>query len=353
MAQTPPEHRSASRLLYQRHPRQPLSDHYVTDLPELLPSGALLVLNNSGVFPGRLSGRLPGGGKAEILLLRKPSGTGAQIQAPALGRPLRKLRPGTCITFADSCQGTILQQQCSSGQGSVVIGFDLSEHEFDLWLHRAGEIPLPPYIRREQPQRADESPDRERYQTVYAGPEGSAAAPTAGLHLDQELLTKLAAKDIRTAEVTLHVGGGTFLPVRQQDLAQHRMHTECYQVPQQSVAAMLQAQEEGRPVIAVGTTSFRAVESLFPEARKRGLSVSELAGTWQETSLFVRPEFRESRYHSEIFTGIMTNFHQPETTLFMLICALLGFERAQQAYRHAIGEGYRLFSYGDSGLFLF
>ena len=235
----------------------------------------------------------------------------------------------------------------------VTVEFSLPEPDISDWINRTGLVPLPPYIKRKAPQPSPLSPDQERYQTVYAGPEGSVAAPTAGLHLDQNTLHQLREKGIHIGKVTLHVGAGTFLPVRHCEPDRHRMHQENYQVPRDTVRQILDTKKEKKPVIAVGTTSLRATESLFLKARKEGCRAADLADIWLKTDLFIHPQHRQDRYHPLIFDGMLTNFHQPESTLFMLVCALLGLDRAHEIYRYAVSEKYRLFSYGDTGLFFF
>lgn len=353
IAQTPLESRSASKLLLSRGGHgQPLSNHYVTDLPALLPANSLLILNDSRVFPGRLLGTLDTGGKAEIFLLKKPVGaTRARVQA--LGKPFRKLQPGTKINFDEQVYATILEKVSQDQSISLEVEFNLSAEDFLRWAGDHGHIPLPPYIKRKESVAAKESKDKDRYQTVYAGPEGSVAAPTAGLHFTPELLKKIEEKGVDCARTTLHVGAGTFLPVKHENIDDHKMHEESFLISRETVQKILDAKKEGRPVIGVGTTSFRSVESLFKMAAEKAVSPLDLADQWLQTDLFVRPRSRNQRFCSEIFSALMTNFHQPESTLFMLICSLTGFDRAHEIYRYAIEQEYRFFSYGDSGLFWF
>lgn len=353
VAQTPLESRSASKLLLSQGGQgQPLSNHYVTDLPSLLPDNSLLILNDSRVFPGRLLGSLSTSGKAEIFLLKKPEGA-IRARVQALGKPFRKLQVGTTVQFDETVSATVIRRISHHQNISLEVEFNLSAEDFLHWADSHGRIPLPPYIRRKDPLPASESKDRDRYQTVYAGPEGSVAAPTAGLHFTPELLEQLKQKGIDCARTTLHVGAGTFLPVRHQNIDEHEMHEESFLISRETIQKLMDAKKTGRPVVGVGTTSFRSVESLFRMAEEKKLSPIDLADQWLQTDLFVRPESKNHRYHSKVFSGLMTNFHQPESTLFMLICSLVGFNRAHDIYQYAIEQKYRFFSYGDSGLFWF
>jgi S-adenosylmethionine:tRNA ribosyltransferase-isomerase len=321
IAQAPLPERSASRLLVLDGAIGALADRRFTDLPDLLRPGDLLVLNDTRVIPARLLGRKPTGGAVEVLVERvlderrllahlrasKPPAGGTLLELEG-DLPLRVLgRVGDLFDLA------------YEGEGSVVEA-----------LERRGRTPLPPYIRR--PAGPE---DAERYQTVYARRAGAVAAPTAGLHFDAALLGVLAAKGVETAHVTLHVGAGTFLPVRVDRLEEHRMHQEWVDVPAPVVAAVQAARARGGRVVAVGTTVVRALET----ASAAG-DVRPFAG---ETDLFIYPGYR---FRS--VDAVVTNFHLPESTLLMLVCAFAGTAPVLAAYRHAVAAGYRFFSYGDA-----
>ena len=314
-----------------------LSDHGVLDLPELLQPGDLLVFNDTRVIPAALTGLRParaegGGGDVEIEVnLHKRDGEAAWR---AFVRPAKRLREGDVLTF----RGGLEARVAAKGEGGeVALAFDRSGVMLDAAIVAAGAPPLPPYI---ASKRAADAADLEDYQTVYAAPDkaGSVAAPTAGLHFTDRLFAALDARGVAQARVTLHVGAGTFLPVKTEDVADHRMHAEWYEISPETVEAVRAAQARGGRVIAVGTTSLRTLESAA------GADGQIRAGA-RETDIFITPghEFRA-------VDGLMTNFHLPKSTLFMLVCALAGFEDMHAAYRHAVATGYRFFSYGDSSL---
>ena len=319
IAQTPLAQRSASRLLLLDGARDGCSDRQIADLPALLDPGDLLVFNDTRVVPARLAARRASGGRAELLLERSLAGHGALVQA----RGSNRLRPG---------------EELASAGGPVRL---LARHA-DLWevllpepalqfFERCGTVPLPPYIARP----ADAS-DRERYQSLFARVPGAVAAPTASLHFDAGLLAALAARGTERAMLTLHVGAGTFQPVRSENLDEHVMHAEWYELPASTVAAIAAARADGRRVIAVGTTVARALESAGAEQLQAGSA---------ETALFIRPGFR-----FQVIDGLITNFHLPGSTLLMLVAAFAGLEPMRNAYAHAVQQGYRFFSYGDAML---
>ena len=361
VAQKPAEVRDESRLLVRRADGT-IGHRIFKDLPRCLPEKTLLLLNDTSVLQSRLHGFLPTGARVEIFLLEQVSG----LTWRAMAKPLRKLRQGTMILFSGEKKDTsgtngqlvkgIVRKIEEAADGEVpcieveFTGDQKSERlDFFSWLERVGETPLPPYIRRDNLHRRDPE-DRSRYETVFAKVKGSVAAPTAGLHFTKLVLEDLAKSGIQLAPVTLHVGGGTFLPVRQEEVEKHPIHKEFFMVPLETVSAILFAKKSGVTICCVGTTSFRAIESLWKISYERGIPPEELAGQWHETSLFIHPRSVEDRFHPLVADAILTNFHQPKSTLFMLISALIGLENAKSMYASAIQQRYRLFSYGDSTL---
>jgi len=323
IAQEPLEDRAASRLLVVERATGAIRHLHFPDVVELIPPGDLLVLNTSRVIPARLRGKRETGSVAELLLVRDfPDGSWL-----AMGHPGGKLKPGRRVTFGDDCAVEILE----------VLGGGLRRVRFvgaldgRATLAKYGEVPLPPYIRR-PPTPAD----RERYQTVYAEHEGSVAAPTAGLHFTTGLLDRLRAKGVAVAPLDLHVGPGTFKPVATDDLAEHAMHPEPYEIPAGTSATINEKKGAGRGVWAVGTTVVRALESAADAAGRVGPGA-------RETSLFIYPP-----YEFKVVDRLLTNFHLPRSTLLMLVCAFGGYEAVIEAYREAVKEGYRFYSYGDA-----
>ena len=341
IAQEPPAARGESRLLLLNRSTGSLSDHRFTELPTLLRPGDLLVVNNTRVFPARLLGtRLPGGGAAECLLVRRlepadADDTGNEVWE-ALVHPGQRLKEGSRLEFvqgADRLHGEILSRRFH-GRRSVRLWTDgPAVREI---VDRIGHVPLPPYIKR-----GDTADDRDRYQTVYAQARGSIAAPTAGLHFTQELLDALDAREIERTAVTLHVGYGTFQPIRVERLDEHQMASEQFDVSAEAAATINAARASGRRVIAVGTTTTRTLESVPLDAEGRVVPGSG------GTELFIRPghEFR-------VVNGLITNFHLPESSLLVLVSAFAGRERVLDSYRHAVANRYRFYSYGDANLIL-
>jgi S-adenosylmethionine:tRNA ribosyltransferase-isomerase len=319
IAQRPPARRGASRLLALDGAGGRFTDRVFTELPDLLGPDDLLVVNDTRVIPARLYGRKDSGGRVEALLERATGERTALMQIKASKSP----RPGTGLVFDGEARATVIGR---SGE-FYELRFDrpVVEH-----LERHGHVPLPPYIRR-----PDGEEDRERYQTVYAARPGAVAAPTAGLHFDQAMLATLAERGIRRAAVTLHVGAGTFQPVRVDDPEQHRMHAEYAEVPPSVVAAVAETRARGGRVVAVGTTVVRSLETAAGAGR--------LASWRGESTLFIYPGYR-----FRVVDALVTNFHLPESTLLMLVCAFAGTGNVLAAYRHAVAEGYRFFSYGDA-----
>jgi len=339
IAQAPLAERDASRLLVLDRQSGGLSHHRYSELAELLRPGDLLVLNDTRVVQARLLGhkRLTGG-RAELLLVH-PAGAGAVEQAlgqPAagqawvcLGQSSKGLRPGGWLDFAG---GLAAQVQEGLGEGRWRVVF-AGEGSLSERLASAGRLPLPPYIAR-----APTVEDEARYQTVYARVPGSIAAPTAGLHLTPALLRRLAARGISSTSVTLDIGPGTFLPVRTEDETQHRMHPERFHLSAQAAAQIEAAHQEGRRVVAVGTTVVRTLESAVQETGR-------LRAGLGQTELFLRPGAR-----FRVVDALLTNFHLPRSTLLMLVCAFAGRPQVLAAYGLAVRSGYRFFSYGDAML---
>ncbi|MGB7318184.1 MAG: tRNA preQ1(34) S-adenosylmethionine ribosyltransferase-isomerase QueA, partial [Planktotalea sp.] len=309
----------------------------VYDLPDIFQPGDLLVLNDTKVIPARLFGLRKresehGSGEAqiEVTLLEPSAQQGAWL---ALIKPLRKIKEGEQVTFSPALSATLMSKE--DGQGTLV--FNLVGDDFDAALAQAGAMPLPPYIAARRPADAQ---DKQDYQTVFAAHSGAVAAPTASLHFDDELLEQLKARGVEFAYVTLHVGAGTFLPVKVEDVTSHKMHAEWGQVGATAAAQIAKAKSEGRRVIPVGTTALRLIESAAAAS-------GEIAPWEGETDIFIYPGFC---FH--VADALMTNFHLPKSTLMMLVSALIGKERVDEIYAHAIKNGYRFFSYGDSSLLI-
>ena len=370
VAQSPVGERDSSRLLL-RTAAGTVAHHRFSQLPELLPERSLIIVNDTSVLQSRLHGFLKTGARVEIFLLEalpdnRPDH--AEVTWRALAKPLKKLRQGAEILFpplqaggnnARPVTGRIIAIEPPAADGEVpAVRISFSPpaghgpFNFMAWLDHAGETPLPPYIHREQGDDARKPGDRQRYETVYANMRGSVAAPTAGLHFTPGLLQRLQDAGHEIAKVTLHVGGGTFLPVRQEEVSRHVMHTERFLVPAKTLQMIDAARTDKRAVICTGTTSFRSVESLFRLSAEKNSSPESLADVWHPTQLYVYPRFRGDRYQSLATDGLITNFHQPKSTLFMLVSALIGLDEAQAMYREAIAKAYRLFSYGDASLLL-
>jgi S-adenosylmethionine:tRNA ribosyltransferase-isomerase len=322
IAQVPLAERSASRLLVMRG--SALEGRGIRDLPTLLNPGDLLVMNDTRVIHARLFGTKDTGGKVEVLVER----IAADGEVIAQVRASKSPKTGSHLLLEDAIDAEVLGRIGEFWRLTFAGG---ATNAIEL-IERHGRLPLPPYIGR-----AAEAPDEERYQTVYAREMGSVAAPTAGLHFDPPLLAELSARGIGTAHVTLHVGAGTFQPVRVQDLAEHRMHREHYVVPQATVDAIAACCSSGGRVVAVGTTTLRTLETAALDG--------ELKAGEGESELFVTPGFE-----FKVVDVLLTNFHLPKSTLLMLVSAFGGIDNIRAAYRHAIDGGYRFFSYGDAML---
>lgn len=323
IAQYPLPSRSDSRLLTYSRDRKEYGHHQFKDIADFLNPGDLLVMNDSKVIPARLYGQKSTGGKVEFLVERI---TGDYTFVAHM-KASKALRPGTIIRLEGNHRVTVMGREddlflCQASSGVLAL------------LNQLGHIPLPPYITRD-----DESLDGDRYQTVYAKYAGSVAAPTAGLHFDESVLTSLQARGVNVAYVTLHVGAGTFRPVRCDNIKEHKMHHEHFSISQELCDAVRATKAAGHRVIAVGTTALRSLES--------AASLGELRPCSQDTNIFIYPG-----YEFKVCDGLMTNFHLPESTLLMLVSAFIGHKEAMSLYQEAISKDYRFFSYGDTSLLI-
>lgn len=325
IAQTPVEPRDHSRLMVLDRRTGQVEDRHFYDLVDYLKEGDLLVVNNSRVLPARLYGKkLETGSHMELLLLEQKG----NLLWETLVKPGKKAKPGARFSFGDGLlTGEIVEVK---EDGNRLIQFSCEGNFFDV-LDQIGQMPLPPYI-------TEKLQDKERYQTVYSKETGSAAAPTAGLHFTEALMDKLRAKGIKIAEVTLHVGLGTFRPVKAEEVTDHKMHSEHYCLPQETADLINQTKANGGRVIAVGTTSCRTLESV---ATFRG----KIEACEGYTDIFIYPG-----YQFKVLDGLITNFHLPESTLIMLVSAFAGYDHVMAAYRHAVEDKYRFFSFGDAML---
>lgn len=327
IAQDPLEDRSSSRLMFLNKKTGELSHHSFKDVIEFLNPGDCLVLNNTKVIPARLIGhKEETGGTVEVLLLKRKEND----QWETLVKPGKKARPGAKIVFGDGLLKAEVLDVLEEGNRLIQFTYD---GIFEEVLDMLGEMPLPPYI-------THKLQDKNRYQTVYAKYEGSAAAPTAGLHFTPELLSQIEKKGIRLAYVTLHVGLGTFRPVKEENLTNHHMHSEFYQVTKEAADIINQTKEAGGRVICVGTTSCRTIESAA------GADGKVVPGS-DNTEIFIYPG-----YQFKVLDGLITNFHLPESTLIMLVSALAGREHVLHAYETAVENKYRFFSFGDAMIIL-
>ena len=323
IAQTPAEPRDSSRLLVYDRATGKTEHRIFRDIKEYLRPGDVLVVNNTKVLPARMYARTPNGAQVEVLLLKRRDLKEWEV----LVRPGKKARVGARLTVSDELSLTVTGQT-ETGERIVEFAFD---GVFEDILSRVGSMPLPPYIH-------EKLKDQNRYQTVYCKTDGSAAAPTAGLHFTQELLAQIRAMGVRVVEVLLHVGLGTFRPVKEEDLTRHVMHSEYYCVSQEAADIVNAAKREGRRVIAVGTTSVRTLETVADE---RGF-LHPCSG---DTSIFIYPPYR-----FKCVDALITNFHLPESTLIMLVSALMGREQCLAVYKEAVEERYRFFFFFDAML---
>jgi S-adenosylmethionine:tRNA ribosyltransferase-isomerase len=340
IAQTPAAQRDDARLLALGADGT-LADRSFRDIVELLPADAVIVVNDTRVLPARLRARKASGGAVELLFLERTERLDVHERWRCLARSSKSLRPGMRLAVlgtgpdgqAAETGDTVTVAEARAADGTVLIEIAGDGHTL---LERAGEVPLPPYIERPG---GPTAADAERYQTVFAREPGAVAAPTAGLHFTPAILDALQARGCTVAPITLHVGPGTFLPVRAERIDEHEMHTERYEVPETTAALV----SSGRPVVAVGTTCVRALESAAAAAGGNG-GRRVVAGPG-ETRLFITPGYR-----FRVVDWLVTNFHLPESTLLMLVCAFAGYERVMISYQHAVAAGYRFFSYGDAML---
>ncbi|MFI5201976.1 MAG: tRNA preQ1(34) S-adenosylmethionine ribosyltransferase-isomerase QueA [Candidatus Kapaibacterium sp.] len=358
IAKYPPARRGDSRLLVIHRDLQSWEDRMFADVIEYLNSGDVLVLNKTKVIPARLIGKRATGGKAEVLLHQRLEGDKERWKV--LVAPARKAREGERIIFSPLSQqgeGVVGEADLSCevetdlGEGEKIVRFDRSGADFLQALEGIGQVPLPPYLHR-----APEESDKERYQTIYASTPGAVAAPTAGLHFTIELLRQIEAKGVKLAYVTLHTGLGTFRPVESEDITMHRMHEEYFELDEANAALINDAKRNGGRIIAVGTTTVRALETLAadgnwttpqpPPIPLRSIGGGVRAGSGM-SGIFIYPP-----YQFKVPDAIITNFHLPRSTLLMMISAFAGREFILRCYDHAIASGYRFFSYGDAMLIL-
>ena len=326
IAQTPVEPRDASRMLvYDRKTGEVLHKHFY-DLPSFLKAGDVLVRNNTKVLPARMYGYTPNGGKVEILLLKRFDLNEWEV----LVKPGKKAKKGTVLFVSEELKAEILDIIEDSGGRRVRFIYD---GVFEDIISRVGEMPLPPYI-------TEKLKDRSRYQTVYAKTDGSAAAPTAGLHFTDRLLTELKEKGVEIVDILLHVGLGTFRPVKADEVTEHKMHSEYYEISETAAERINLAKKEGRRVIAVGTTSVRTLESVADE---NGFVKAQKGNT----EIFIYPP-----YKFKCVDSLITNFHLPKSTLVMLVASMTGREKILELYNLAVEKRYRFFSFGDSMLVL-
>ena len=339
IAQKPVDRRDQSNLLLMDRQTGELSHHRFDMLEHFLRPGDVLVINNTAVIPGRLVGRKDSGGKVEVLICSfssngNPKTLDARRVFECLVKTAKPLKPGRTLYFDDGLNAEVIER----GNGTYIIEFH-TERDFETLLDRIGQVPLPPYIRR-SPKLEPPCDDRVAYQTVYATEKGAVAAPTAGLHFTSELLETLKAAGIATVSLTLHVGYGTFLPVRSEDIRSHHMHAESYSIPVQAADKINSARNAGHRVIAVGTTCVRTLEY-----------VSDSAGYVRAENgccdLFIYPGYR-----FKVVDAMITNFHLPQSTLLMLISAFAGRQNVLHAYQEAIKRKYRFYSYGDAMLII-
>lgn len=327
IAQSPLDRRSDSRLMIIDREKGYLADTYFYQLSDWLQPGDVLVINDTKVIPARLLGHKPSGGKVECLLLERLD----DCRWKTLVKPGQRLQPGAEMIFGDGVLTGVIEERREMGER--IVRFSWSEKRpFEEVLDQLGEMPLPPYIH--LPLK-----EKQRYQTVYAAASGSAAAPTAGLHFTPELMQQLQQQGVEFVSLTLHVGIGTFRPVKVNRISEHKMHSEYYQLTKEAAGRINQAKADGRRILAVGTTSCRVLETLAdPNGRL------EAASGW--TDIFIYPG-----YHFKLIDGLITNFHLPKSTLLMLVSAFSSWEIVKQAYQEAVRREYRFFSFGDATFF--
>ncbi len=329
IAQEPLENRERSRMLMVNRASNSYADEHFYNFPELLRKGDTLVLNNTKVFPARLFGASETGARIELFLVRETE-TGIW---ETLARPARRLKTGKKIIFGERLSAEVLEK---SGEGRVFVRFD-ADGDFDEILEETGKTPLPPYIKRGA---EDFDKDRERYQTVFAQKRGAIAAPTAGLHFTPQILQELTDSGVSIAEITLHVGYGTFEPVRVSDLSEHKVLPENYEISEETAEILNRAKAERRRIVAVGTTTTRTLETAIS---KHGKFTAEK----DFADLTITPGYRFCA-----IDGLLTNFHLPQSSLLVLVSTFGGYELIMESYKHAVEEKYRFYSYGDCMLIL-
>lgn len=324
IAQEPSEKREASRMLFVDRRSSSFSDKGFTDLPSLLTRDDLLVVNNTKVFPARLIGRTETGAQVEIFLVEEIE----SLVWSTLAKPGKRLRAGKKIDFDGKLTGEVIEKL---PDGKVTMRFDVKA-DFETVIDEIGRTPLPPYIRRDVKARDH---DRPRYQTVFARNRGAIAAPTAGLHFTPEIFERLAERGVEIAEITLHVGYGTFEPVRAEHLGEHRVAAERFEIDEQAAEKLERARRNGRRIVAVGTTSTRTLENAIA---RNGSFIAEKG----KAELTITPGYR-----FRAVGGLLTNFHLPESSLLILVATFGGHQLIMESYRHAVASGYRFYSYGD------
>lgn len=324
IAQRPAETRDASRMLVVDRAKQNFTDHVFSDLPNFLRAGDLVVLNNTKVFPARLYGQTETGAGVEVFLVTELADGNWEV----LAKPGRRLKVGKRIDLSDRLSATVIEKL---EEGKVILHFD-ADGQFNELVDELGRTPLPPYIKREK---TDIDADRERYQTVYAKTRGAIAAPTAGLHFTPEILEKLKTNNIEVAEITLHVGYGTFEPVRVDDLAEHKVLAETYEIDENTASTLNAAKTTGHRIVAIGTTTTRALESNVSK-------FENFAAGRHVADLTITPG-----YSFCAIDALLTNFHLPKSSLLVLTSVFAGHELIMNAYRHSVAERYRFYSYGD------
>ena len=346
IAQMPADKRDNSRMMVLDRKNRTISHKHFYDIVDLIEPNSLLVMNNTKVLPARLIGHKDTGAKVEVFLLKqsKDQSLESDMQC-SIGRvkrlrlwdvlikPSKRVKPDTIIKISDELSVRAIKRLEENGEWLVELLFD-GDNVLDV-LHRNGNIPLPPYIERKIPNDDLKKLDFERYQTVYAKDEGSVAAPTAGLHFTKEILHKLELKGVELCEVTLNVGLGTFRPVQCENILEHKMHSETFEISAHAAEQITKAKQEGRPVIAVGTTTVRTLETAYQQFGK-------ICKCHSASELFIYPP-----YEFKVIDKLITNFHLPKSTLLMLVSALAGKEFIFEAYKEAIENKYRFFSYGD------
>lgn len=328
IAQMPADKRQNSRMLVMNRANHNIEHKHFYDIVDLIEPGSLLVLNDTKVLPARLRGEKDTGAKIEIFLLKQT----VEDCWDVLIKPSKRVKPGTVVKISDELSVEVLKRLEDDGEWSVKLLFE--GDVLDV-LHRNGNIPLPPYIERKMPSDELKKLDFERYQTVYARDEGSVAAPTAGLHFTQEILKKLTDKGVGIKYVTLNVGLGTFRPVKCENVLEHKMHSEAFEISEDTARAVTKAKKEGRKIIAVGTTTVRTLETAYQQ-------FGEVKACHSASELFIYPP-----YEFKVVDNLITNFHLPKSTLLMLVSALAGKDFIFEAYREAIAQKYRFYSYGD------